>query len=74
MRNVADRYEKIVFWSEEDQCFIGMCPDLFAGGVHGENSLEVFKELLQIVDEWVEIFEKEGRPLPEPRHLVLHAA
>ena len=51
-----------------------MCPELFAGGVHGEDSLEVFKELLEVVDEWTEIFEKEGRELPEPKHAVLQAA
>ena len=45
MKSIADRYEKIVIWSEEDECFIGTCPELFFGGVHGDNSLDVFKEL-----------------------------
>ncbi len=66
MKSIADRYEKIVVWSDEDDCYIGMCPELFAGGVHGDNSLEVFKELLEVVDEWVENFEKDGKPLPQP--------
>ncbi len=72
--SIADQYEKIVVWSDEDQCFIGMCPELFLGGVHGDDSLEVFKELLEVVDEWVEIFEKDGKPLPEPKRAVLQAA
>ena len=46
MKSIAYQYEKIIVWSKEDSCFIGMCPELFAGGVHGEDSLEVFKELL----------------------------
>ena len=74
MRSIADQYEKIVIWSDEDQCFIGMCPELFSGGVHGDDSLEVFKELLEVVDEWVEIFENDGKPLPEPKRAVLQAA
>ena len=74
MKSTADQYKKIVVWSSEDNCFIGMCPELFAGGVHGDDSLEVFKELLEVVDEWVEIFEKEGRTLPEPKRSVLEAA
>ena len=74
MRSIADHYKKIVFWSDEDQCFIGMCPELCFGGVHGDNSLEVFKELLEVADEWVEIFEKDGKPLPEPKNLFLEAA
>lgn len=74
MKSIADQYEKIVVWSDEDQCFIGMCPELFYGGVHGDNPLDVFKELLEVVDEWVEIFEKDGKSLPEPKRAVLQAA
>jgi predicted RNase H-like HicB family nuclease len=74
MRTIADRYEKIVYWSDEDECFIGMCPELFSGGVHGDDANAVFNELLEVVDEWVEILEKEGRPLPEPKHAELQAA
>jgi predicted RNase H-like HicB family nuclease len=74
MKHIADQYEKIVYWSDEDQCFIGMCPELFGGGVHGDSAEEVFKELLVTVNEWVAIFEKDGTPLPEPKRAVLQAA
>lgn len=73
MNNIADQYEKIVVWSDEDQCFIGTCPEFFLGGVHGDNPIKVFEELLEVVDEWVEIFEKDGKPLPEPKRAVLQA-
>lgn len=73
-RRIADQYEKIVYWSDEDQCFIGICPEFFDGGVHGDNPSAVFSELLEVVDEWVEIFEKDGKPLPEPKRHVLQAA
>ena len=71
MRSPADVYEKIIVWSDEDQVFIGMCPELFYGGVHGDDSVEVFKELCEVVDEWVEIFKKDGKPLPAPKRAVL---
>ena len=71
MKSPADIYEKIVFWSKEDQVFVGMCPELFYGGVHGDDPVEVFKELCEVVDEWVEIFEKDGKPLPEPKRALL---
>ncbi|MDQ3749395.1 MAG: hypothetical protein M3367_10355 [Acidobacteriota bacterium] len=70
MRNIADVYEKIVYWSDEDNCFIGMCPELFYGGVHGDNAVEVFKELCEVVDEWVEIFREDGKHLPKPKEVV----
>jgi len=70
MRSPADVYEKIVYWSDEDNCFIGVCPELMYGGVHGDDPVEVFKELLEVVDEWVEIFKQDGKPLPEPKEVI----
>lgn len=75
MKSITDAYEKIVYWSDEDECFIGICPEFFGGGVHGDDPEAVFRELLVVVDEWREIFEKDGKPFPEPRHsAILQAA
>lgn len=58
------RYRKIVEWSEEDQCFVGSAPDLMMGGCHGSDERAVFDELCQIVEEWIETYKREGKPLP----------
>ena len=58
------RYVKIVEWSDEDQCFVGSCPGLFYGGCHGGDEQAVFAELCEIVEETVELYEREGRALP----------
>jgi hypothetical protein len=34
------------------------------GGVHGPEEANVFKELCQVVDEWIKIHEAEDEPLP----------
>ena len=60
-------YPKIVEWSDEDQCFVGRCPNLFFGGCHGSDEQAVFAELCEIVEETIERFQREGRPLPPPR-------
>ena len=59
-------YAKIVEWSEEDQCFVGSASGLIYGGCHGDGQKEVFAELCQIVDEAIEIYKREKRPLPPP--------
>lgn len=59
-------YAKIVEWSEEDQCFVGSAPGLLYGGCHGSDEKEVFAELCSIVDETIELYQKEGKPLPPP--------
>lgn len=60
------RYAKIVEWSEEDECYVGSAPGLIWGGCHGDDERKVFEELCQIVEEAIEIYEEEGKPLPPP--------
>ena len=60
------KYVKLVEWSEQDGCFIGSCPELFYGGCHGDEPQAVFEELCQIVEETVELYKQDGRPLPAP--------
>jgi predicted RNase H-like HicB family nuclease len=62
--NPAARYAKIVEWSDEDQCFVGSCPGLFYGGCHGSDEKAVFAELCELVEETIELYAREGRPLP----------
>ncbi|MBI1387413.1 MAG: hypothetical protein GC154_03080 [bacterium] len=62
----GDRYVKLVEWSDEDACFIGICPELFYGGFHGHEAEAVFSELRRIVEETVELYERDGKPLPIP--------
>lgn len=61
----SDRYLKIVAWSEEDQCYVGTCPGLMLGGVHGDDEAAVYRELCETVEEWMTICEQDGAPLPE---------
>lgn len=60
----TDRYLKIVEWSDEDQCYIGRAPGLMLGGVHGKDEAKVYAELCQVVEEWIQIQETDGDPLP----------
>jgi len=62
----SDAYLKIVEWSEEDQCYVGTCPGLFFGGVHGDDELKVYKLLCKEVEEWIKAYKEDGDPLPAP--------
>ena len=63
------RYVKIVAWSEEDQCYVGRCPGLFYGGCHGDDEQEVFSELCRIVEDTIELYARDRKPLPAPEML-----
>lgn len=63
MRDSA-KYAKIVEWSEEDQCYVGSAPGLVYAGCHGADEKAVFEDLCQIVEEAIELYRKDGKPLP----------
>jgi predicted HicB family RNase H-like nuclease len=62
---VSDQYIKLVEWSKEDQCYVGSSPGFIGPCCHGADEAKVYKQLCGIVDEWVDIHEKEMIPLPE---------
>jgi predicted RNase H-like HicB family nuclease len=64
--NESARYVKIVEWSDEDQCFVGQCPGIVGPCCHGSDEAKVYAELCQIVNEWIEILKRDGKPLPLP--------
>jgi predicted HicB family RNase H-like nuclease len=59
-----DRYLKIVEWSDEDQCYVGSIPGWIGKCCHGDNEVEVYHQLGQILEEWIEIYEEDRIPLP----------
>lgn len=58
-----DQYHKWVEWSDEDQAYIGKCPDLITG-IHGDDPVQVYRELVEVVDDIIRHFEDSGRALP----------
>ena len=66
IKEQAAHYTKFVEWSDEDQCFIGRCPEIMAGGVHGSAEARVYAELCQAVEEMIDLIHADGHAMPEP--------
>jgi hypothetical protein len=62
----CDQYLKWVEWSDEDQTYIGKCPDLISG-IHGDDPVRLYAELCETVEEVISHFHSQGRQLPEPK-------
>lgn len=62
---LRDAYHKWVKWSDADQTYIGMCPDVITG-IHGDDPIRLYGDLCQVVEEVIEHLQTEGRPLPTP--------
>jgi len=60
----AARYVKIVEWSDEDGAFVGQCPGVIGACCHGTDEVEVYRQLCEIVAEWLELADRDGTALP----------
>ncbi|MDO8835595.1 MAG: hypothetical protein Q7V01_08360 [Vicinamibacterales bacterium] len=62
----GDKYVRLVEWSDEDACFIGSCPELFYGGCHGTDAKLVFAELCELIEDSIQLYERDGKLPPAP--------
>ena len=62
----SDQYHKWVEWSEQDQAYLGKCPDLITG-IHGDDPAQVYAELCDVTEDVIRHFASTGRPLPPRR-------
>jgi len=58
------RYDKMIEWSDEDQCYVGSAPGLIYGGCHGLDERAVFEELCSMVEEAIELYRADSKALP----------
>ena len=63
-----NKYPIIVFWSDEDACWIADAPDLQYCSAHGATAEEAVRELATAVKLWIETVTEAGEPLPERHH------
>ena len=54
----SDKYHRWVAWSDEDQTYIGRCPDLFGGGVHECDPIRCAERLQDAIDDVATDFAK----------------
>lgn len=66
IKEQAARYAKFVEWSDEDKCFIGRCPEIMLGGIHGSDEAKVYTDLCQAVVEMITLIHADHGDLPAP--------
>ena len=66
-------YEIIIFWSEEDGCFVAEVPELHGCMADGPTRREALLAAEQIIDEWIETAKTTGRSIPQPKGKLIYA-
>lgn len=62
-----NKYEIILFWSDEDRAYVADVPELPGCMAHGENQAEALKNAQDAIQLWVETATEFGDPIPEPK-------
>ena len=61
------RYEIVIFWSDEDDCFIAEVPELSGCMADGASYQEAVTNAEIAIRDWVDTAVQLGRAVPEPK-------
>lgn len=68
MERIKDqKYEIILYWSNEDSCFIAEVPELPGCLAHGDTQDKALKEIQVAMDLWIETAHEDGVQIPIPK-------
>lgn len=67
------KYERIIYWSDEDNAFIVEVPELPGCMADGETVEEAIKESETVIKEWIEVALERGLEVPEPKGRLMYA-
>ena len=70
---MTSRYEVIIYWSAEDDCFVAEVPELAGCMSDGATYQEALANVEIAIREWIETARQLGRPVPEPKGRLQYA-
>lgn len=62
-----NKYEIIIFWSDEDQAFIADVPELPGCMAHGDTYDAALTNAKEAIELWIETAKEFGDPIPKPK-------
>ncbi|MBE7543139.1 MAG: type II toxin-antitoxin system HicB family antitoxin [Bryobacteraceae bacterium] len=62
-----NKYEVIIYWSDEDGAFVAEVPELPGCAAHGETQEAALASAQEAIRLWVETAEEFGDPVPKPK-------
>jgi Uncharacterized conserved protein len=64
---MENRYEIIIFWSDEDDAFVADVPELPGCIAHGPSHAAALESAQEAILLWCETAEELGHPIPQPK-------
>ncbi len=64
----SEHYSLLIQWDDEDKIYVVSVPELPGARTHGKTREEAIKNVLEVIDLWIEAAEKDGITVPSPRY------
>jgi predicted RNase H-like HicB family nuclease len=64
---MMDKYEVIIYWSNEDQTFVAEVPELPGCMAHGNTKAAALANAEEAIELWINTAREFGDPIPEPK-------
>jgi len=62
-----DKYEIIIYWSDEDKAYIAEAPELPGCMAHGDSRESALASIHEAMELWLQTAEELNRPVPQPK-------
>ncbi|MDD5940496.1 MAG: type II toxin-antitoxin system HicB family antitoxin [Lachnospiraceae bacterium] len=62
-----NKYERIIYWSNEDNRWLVDVPELPGCMADGDTPEDALRNAEVVIDEWIETARSIGKPIPEPK-------
>jgi predicted RNase H-like HicB family nuclease len=68
-----NKYEIVIFWSDEDKSFIADVPELPGCMADGKTYQEALSNAEKVINEWIEVAKELGREIPREKGRLMFA-
>jgi len=62
-----NKYEVIIYWSQEDNAFVAEVPELAGCAAHGSTQEDALESAKQAIQLWIDTAKEFGDPIPIPK-------
>ena len=67
MRGKISKYEIIIYWSDEDNAYVAVVPELPGCSAHGETREDALRNAETAAELWIDTAKEFGDAIPEPK-------
>lgn len=67
------KYQIIMYWSNDDNCYITEVPELPGCMADGKTPTEAIQNTQEVIKVWIESALEDGEEIPEPKGKLLYA-